>query len=125
MGGNQPRPQPQARIPGPPPRGGQVEPPVSFPPPVRPILGDVPLPAPYAEVTLTGRTWLLRRPTWLVRIVDGICVYGPGYGGTVLGWRVRGDRARVDRVAGRKLEQYLGQQSPAEHRITVEEIERG
>lgn len=40
MGGNQPRPQLQARIPDPPPRG-QMQPQVSFPPPVRPPLPPV------------------------------------------------------------------------------------
>lgn len=82
-------------------------------------------PAPYAEVTHTGHTWLLRRPTWRVRIVDGISVYGPGYGGTVSGWTVHGDRPRADKIARQKLEQYLGRHQPVEHRITVEETDRG
>jgi len=92
---NAPPLRPQTAVPGPPPKGLR-------------IFGGGP---PYAEVVQIGR-WV-----WWVTVHHGTRQWGPDGDG----WRVWGNRERADRVAGRKLAQYLREEKRAAqttHRVT-------
>lgn len=109
----------------------QMPPPARIPssfvrPPARPLRDLGPA---YVEVTEEPRLLGVRR--WKILIHDGICVYGPGYGGMPHGWTSYGSRERAERKAGRKLAAYLADErrrAAAEagaSRFTEEDLRRG